>query len=151
MNDFFKTKLTSSNSIEASLISIALYGQTDSHFPHPIHLSGFTSAIKPEVLIDSYVKVEIEGRQIDSVIPVNREYIHNGNEVWVMNKKNELEIRIVQIIFRDKSFVYISEGLNIDERIITSNIPAPVNGMLLRLDGSNEKMSSVKKANSQNL
>ncbi len=90
---------------------------------------------QPRLLIDSYVSAEIEGKKLDSVIIVKRNYLHDGDNVWVMNDQNRLEIRPVKIIFRDPDVVYIIEGICQDENVITSDISAPVNGMLLRLEG----------------
>lgn len=90
---------------------------------------------QPKLLIGSYVAVEIEGRMLESVIAVKRDYLHDGNSVWVMNEENKLEIRPVKTIFRDADFVYITDGLEEGEQLITSDISAPVTGMLLRLEG----------------
>jgi RND family efflux transporter MFP subunit len=87
----------------------------------------------PFLLIGSYVNAEIEGKTIYSVFPLNREYLRNGDSVWVMNKDNCLEIRPVQIIYRDKSFVYIHEGLEPTDRIIITNIETPVDNMPVSL------------------
>ena len=89
---------------------------------------------KQKLLIDSYVSAEIEGQTLHSVIPAKRDYLHDGNYVWVMNAENKLEIRAVKTVFRNIDFVYITDGIEAGERIVTSDISAPVNGMLLRLD-----------------
>ncbi len=91
---------------------------------------------EPKLLIDSYVSVEIEGRLLDSVFAVNRDYLHDGDSVWVMNDQSRLEIRPVEIIFRDTDFVYVTDGIEDGQRIVTSEIAAPVDGMLLRLESA---------------
>jgi len=93
-----------------------------------------------ELLLDSYVQVEIEGQELDSVIPLKSEYIHNGNEIWIMNSDKKLEIRNANIVFRDKTNVYIQKGIEKGDQIITSDIAAPVVGMLLRLNGSEDEI-----------
>ena len=90
----------------------------------------------PIMLTDSYVRVEIQGRRIPAVIPVKRDYVHEGENVWVMNAKDELEIRRVKIIFRGKDTVWITNGLEEGERIVTTDIATPVQGMPLRLESS---------------
>jgi len=90
----------------------------------------------PPLLIGSYVRVEIEGQTVSSVVPVRRNYLRDGSHIWIMNDQDTMEIRPVRIVFRDKDTVYISEGIRHGERIVTTDISAPVNGMLLRLNNS---------------
>lgn len=88
----------------------------------------------PPLLIGSYVRLEIEGQTLSSVIPLRRNYLRDGSYVWIMNDQDIMEIRPVRIVFRDKDTVYISEGIRHGERIVTTDISAPVNGMRLRLN-----------------
>lgn len=90
----------------------------------------------PPLLIGSYVRVEIEGQTVSSVVPIRRNYLRDGSHIWIMNDQDTMEIRPVRIVFRDKDMVYISEGIRHGERIVTTDISAPVNGMLLRLNNS---------------
>lgn len=90
----------------------------------------------PIMLTDSYVKVEIQGRRISGVVPVKRGYLHDGDNVWVMNAKDELEIRRVKSVFRGEDIVWVTNGLEEGERIVTTDIATPVQGMQLRLESS---------------
>ena len=92
-------------------------------------------ASKPKLLIGSYVSVEIAGRPLKNVFAVRRDHLHDGDFVWIMNDQSRLEIRPVTIIFRGPEVVYVTEGVADGEKIITSDISAPVEGMLLRLEG----------------
>ena len=90
----------------------------------------------PPLLISSYVRVEIEGPVLKDVFAVPREYLHNGNNIWIMNSENKLEIRQVKIKFSAKERVYIREGIKPGEKIVTTNIPAPVDQMPLRTNNN---------------
>ena len=94
------------------------------------------SADVPPILVDSYVRVEIEGITLPKVFAVNRGYLHDGDNVWIMSEDNRLKILPVEVVFRDKDTVYLSNGLHPGDRIVATDISAPVDGMLLRLDGS---------------
>jgi len=98
---------------------------------------------KPPLLINSYVRMEIEGRRLENVIPVDRAYVHNGNEVWVMNGDNKLEVRGVDIMFSGENEVYVNGGLEDGARVVTTNMSAPVEGMMLRVDGGTEVAADV--------
>lgn len=91
---------------------------------------------KPQVLIDSFVRVVIEGRPIDMAVKLPREYLHDGNRLWVFSSSGELGIREVEIGFRNRESVLITEGISDGEEVITTNISTPVEGMVLSRLGS---------------
>jgi RND family efflux transporter MFP subunit len=88
----------------------------------------------PPLLISSFVRVEIQGRLITDVFPIKREYIRSGTQVWLMNKNMKLEIRPAEIVFRSKDTVYIRNGFQEGDQIITTDLSTPVEGMPLRVD-----------------
>ena len=86
------------------------------------------------LLIDSYVGAEIQGRQLIDVFPVKREYIRNGNQVWIMNENDNLQICPVEIVFGNKDTVYIRNGFQEGQKLVTTDISTPVEGMPLRTE-----------------
>lgn len=89
---------------------------------------------QPQLLMGSYVSAEIEGKTLNSVFPVKWTYLRGeNNQVWIMDKKDKLEIRPVQVVFHDVEQVYVSEGLVEGEKLIVTDIAAPVEGMPLRI------------------
>ena len=72
------------------------------------------------------------GAPLDGVISLDRALLRDGDRVWVMNAKHELEIRQVEVTFRGNEHVLVSSGLAPGERIVVSELSAPVEGMLLR-------------------
>lgn len=102
---------------------------------------------KPPLLVGSYVRTEIEGRQISDVFPIERGYIRNGNQVWIMNDRMELEIRPVDIVFANKDIVYISNGFQEGEQLVTTDLSTPVEGMPLRTrETSSEQVADTSEA-----
>lgn len=89
----------------------------------------------PHLLIDSYVRAEIAGDTVDSAVSLARTELHDGDTVWVLSPENTLDIRSVEITFRGKERVLVTNGLETGDRLITSNLPTPVAGMTLRLAG----------------
>jgi len=108
----------------------------------PLALESDASEVPP-VLVDSYVSVEIEGKTLPKVCPVSRDYLHDGKNVWIMDSDDRLKILPVDIVFRDKDMVYLSNGLHTGDRIVTTDISTPVDGMLLRLDESFNESESL--------
>lgn len=52
--------------------------------------------------------------------------------MWVLSADNALDIRTVSIIWGSQEEVFISEGLQSGEQIVSSDLATPVQGMLLR-------------------
>jgi RND family efflux transporter MFP subunit len=90
---------------------------------------------KPPMLLGSYVRAEIEGVDLTGGIPLRRELLRDGDQVWVMKGDQTLEIRPIDILFRGREQVYVGSGLAPGEKIVVTDIAAPVAGMALRLEG----------------
>ena len=93
---------------------------------------------KPKLLLGSYVRAEIEGITIASGVRLDRAHIHEGNSVWLMDKKGFLDIRQVDVIFRGRSHVIVNGGMKDAERLVTSALSSPVAGIPLRLQQNDE-------------
>jgi RND family efflux transporter MFP subunit len=90
------------------------------------------SAGKPRMLMGSYVRVEIQGQAVASAAAIQREFIRNGNSVWVMTPEGNLAIRPVEIAFRGAEQLLVTGGITSGEQLIITDIAAPVEGMSLR-------------------
>jgi hypothetical protein len=86
----------------------------------------------PVLLVGAYVRAELEGPTLDGVVSVDRALLRDGDRIWVMNASDELEIRPVEVAFRGGERVLVSAGLAAGERIVSSDLSAPVAGMPLR-------------------
>ena len=56
-----------------------------------------------------------------------------------MGDGGQLEIRQVHIVFRGPDRVYVTEGLAENEKLVVTDIAAPVAGMPLRVAGAKEQ------------
>ena len=97
----------------------------------PLHL-GVEPARAHPLILDSYVRLEIEGRTLPDVIEVPRTALRDGNRVWIMGPENALLIREVEPAWSGDGKVYVSEGLSDGDLLVTSDLAAPVEGMALR-------------------
>ncbi|HNP30433.1 MAG: efflux RND transporter periplasmic adaptor subunit [Nitrospira sp.] len=88
---------------------------------------------KPRVLLGSYLRAEIQGKELKGLAKLDRRWIHDQDTLWLMNPDNVLEIRSVTIAYRGQHEVFISEGLEEGDRLVISDISAPTDGMPLRL------------------
>ncbi|MCP4262384.1 MAG: efflux RND transporter periplasmic adaptor subunit [Planctomycetes bacterium] len=94
---------------------------------------------KPQLLMGSYVSAEIEGRTLKSVYPINRSCLRDNDTLWIMNNAGQLEIRDVQVAFSGIDSVYVDEGVTENEKLIVTDIAAPVEDMPLRTSDAEDK------------
>ncbi len=91
---------------------------------------------QPQLLLGSMVQAEIEGVVLTDVFPVKWSYLRDNNRaVWIMDADKQLEVRPVEITYRGPEEVFISSGLAHNERLVITDIAAPVPGMPLRIVG----------------
>jgi RND family efflux transporter MFP subunit len=87
---------------------------------------------KPVLLMNSYVSVEIEGRELQQVATIDRTYVRDGDRLWIMGADGTLEIRTVDIVFRGHDQVFVSAGVSNGEQLVVTDLAAAVAGMPLR-------------------
>ena len=85
----------------------------------------------PPLILGSLIEVRIDGVQIEDVVRLERQYVHDGDTVWVM-KDNELDIRETEIAFRDAEFAYVKNGLDSGDEVVTTTLATVANGVQLR-------------------
>ncbi len=90
----------------------------------------------PRVLIGQFITGEISGEEIEGTIRLAPEFLHDGTNIWIMNDKDELEIRAVEILYSTKDIVLTVSGVEPGERIIITNIATATEGMPLRINGT---------------
>jgi RND family efflux transporter MFP subunit len=85
----------------------------------------------PQLLVNDYVEATVEGKTLTNVFALDRALLHNGDRVWLFNK-GQLEVRPVEVAFRGPEKVLIQNGLSAGDRVVTTDLTAPVPGMALR-------------------
>lgn len=100
----------------------------------PLGLDSGTGKQDLPLLIDAYVRVEIDGKELESVFIIPRSAIHEGNQIWIVDENSKLKIRTVEIVWKREHDVFIEHGLQAGEQIVTSNLSTPVPGLLLRVE-----------------
>ena len=98
----------------------------------PLLLQTRTEGTRLPLLLGSYVRVEIQGKEVENVFALPRTALHGGDKVWIMDGRDRLEIRSVSVLFRERKRVLVDQGIREGERIVTSPIPIPVQGLKLR-------------------
>lgn len=92
------------------------------------------SAPSLPILLGAYVHVEIDAGTMPASIEVPRSALRTGDTVWVV-ADGRLAIREVQVAWRREDTVLVGGGLAAGDRVVTSPLAAPVQGMALRIVG----------------
>ena len=85
------------------------------------------------LLIGQYVRVEIQGRELDDVFRIPRAALRDNTKVWICGDDGRLYIREVDIVWRDTQTVLVKTGVKEGEHLIISDLAAPVDKMYLRI------------------
>jgi hypothetical protein len=89
------------------------------------------------LLLNQYVRVEIEGLTLEDVIRVPRSSLRDNSQVWVLDSEDKLRIKDARTVWRDEDSVILRDGFQTTERLIVSDISTPVEGMQLRTSREN--------------
>ena len=100
----------------------------------PLGLNADHNPRELPLMLGAYVRVEIEGKDVEEVFSIPRASIREGEKVWIMDDDDRLVFRPVEVLHRSKERVLIRKGLEGGERIVTNSIPSPLPGMKLRTE-----------------
>jgi len=100
----------------------------------------------PPLLIGDYVHVRIEGNILENVYQIPRTALRDNAFIWVMNENSNLEIKEIRPIWREVDTVLIDGGIKPGERLVITDLSAPVEGMALQLENSKKTFVEPTKA-----
>lgn len=82
--------------------------------------------------IGTFVSARIDGAANVDVIRIPRTALRGADQVLVVDDENTIQIRTVDILRADNQYAYVRGGVTAGERITTTAIEAPTNGMSVR-------------------
>lgn len=97
----------------------------------PLNLE--SSSNRPPLLLGSFVRLSIRGRTLENVIPIPREAWRDQGRIWLATPDGRLDIRSPHPLWKGIENIYIPAEMDRGLRLITSDIPAPVQGMKLKI------------------
>lgn len=95
---------------------------------NPVKRNNISDSLMP----GTFVTVSIKGKVFENAYAVKRDWVHNGDELWVVNG-DTLNIKTINVVRTDDEYAYIK--LNGDEtiKVVASSIDAVVDGMKVRV------------------
>lgn len=84
---------------------------------------------KPALSIGSFVNATLQGITARGVYTLPHSAVRNSDQVMIMDNEQRLRMRAVNVLRTDTENVYVDGGLNDGDRVITSPVPVPIEGM----------------------
>jgi RND family efflux transporter MFP subunit len=84
------------------------------------------------LVLGSFVECHVEAAPIEDVVRLERRYLRQNDTAWVY-QDGQLDIRSLDIAFRDADYVYVRSGLRAGDRVVTTGLSRVRNGAELRL------------------
>ena len=89
----------------------------------------FIESDKPNLPIGLFVEAKIDGITLSNIFEIPINSISKDNEVYIVDKDNQLELRKLTVLKKYSEFVIIKDGLKAGERIVTSKLSTASNGI----------------------
>ncbi len=105
----------------------------------PLGIAAGDAGVVP-LLVDAYVRAEIEGPAVADAFPLPPRAIRDDGRVWTVDDENRLAFRDIEPVWETADEVLV-RGLEPGDRVVLSRIGTPVAGMELRV-GSDEMAGS---------
>jgi len=104
-----------------------LYAIAEVHDPY----GASASETGMPLAVGLFVDARIEGQELEHAMTIPGNALRAGNVVYVVNNEGLLEIRHVEVAHASPESVVISAGLNAGDRVVTSALRNPIQGMAL--------------------
>ena len=89
----------------------------------------FIETDKPNLPIGLFVEAKIDGITLKNIFEIPINSISEDNEVYIVDKDNQLELRELTILKKYSEFVIIKNGLKAGERLVTSKLSTASDGI----------------------
>jgi RND family efflux transporter MFP subunit len=86
------------------------------------------NAGKKPLLLGEYVRTEIRGSELENVYAIPRKALHENKYIWIA-ANGKLDIREVDVLWRDARQTLIRDGIAGGELLIVSDLTTPIQGM----------------------
>lgn len=99
----------------------------------PLGLSQSDGRSQSPLRVGAYVEVSIEGKPFDSGSTIPRDAVRDGGKLWVVSEAGTLDIREIEVLWKERDRVVVGQGLRVGEQVIVSAMGSATTGMSVRL------------------
>lgn len=114
---------------ESSRVTYAVARVED---PYRLHSKGSS------LPVGTFVAASIEGLTAERVVQVPRNFVRGAAELIFVDGDGRLNIRAVDVVRTEADYVYIDGTNSVGERIVTTALESPMNGMTVRIHGETD-------------
>ncbi|QTF91963.1 MAG: efflux RND transporter periplasmic adaptor subunit, partial [Halomonas sp. BM-2019] len=86
----------------------------------------------PALRLGDVVRLDFRAAERNDLVVLPAAALRPGDEVWLLDEEQRLRRRSIGVLHRDDRQVLVAEGLAAGERVITSPLGQPREGMALR-------------------
>lgn len=102
---------------------------------------------RPPLTLGMFVKAELKGLIKTSVIKLPRTALRYGDEVWLIDQRNQLQKVFVEVYAKDRSFIYTKSGVKQGDRVVINALDFPLQGMPVAPVSSNTLQNNNQQIN----
>jgi RND family efflux transporter MFP subunit len=88
----------------------------------------------PPLLAGLFVQAQLQGKELQNLFALPQNAIDAAQQVLVVDAKLLLHIRHLEVLRNEPDRILVKQGLNKGDRIVTSGIQVPVEGMKVRVE-----------------
>ncbi|CAD2226302.1 Multidrug resistance protein [Pseudoalteromonas sp. 3J6] len=96
---------------------------------------------QPAIKFGTYVQVNFAGTMLNNIYRLPQELVNNQT-VWIVNDEQQLEPRKVKVIREEGEYFYISDGLEANDKLVTTLPEYPQKGMAVKVASLTETKST---------
>ena len=91
-----------------------------------------TTEGRPPLMVGTFTQVDLQAMALDRYVTLPREALREGDTVWVV-EQGTLQVRAVEVVQEIDEEVYITSGIDENDRVITSTLTVMTEGMTVRV------------------
>jgi len=118
--------------IDSRTRSVILVARVDDPYGRQLEGAG------PPLPAGLFVDAVISGRKIEDALSIPRSALRSGDVVYVLDDENRLELREIERLPAAGEQIVVSAGLRAGERVITSPLELPIEGMRLKTQDTDQ-------------
>ena len=99
----------------------------------PMRLASGSDSTHPPLILDSYVRAELDGGVLPGAVTLPRKALRENKEVWVVDAEETLRVRDIVPLWQQREVVAVADVFEPGDRIVTSPISDLSPGMKVRV------------------
>ncbi len=109
----------------------------------PLRLGATPDADKPPLILDTYVRAELDAGTLQDVVTLPRKALRENREVWVVKADDTLGVREITIVWQQGESVAAMDVFEPEDRVVVSPVSDLSPGMAVRVLGDDTAPENV--------